>query len=260
MPRLQTTRSATRCSVDETAAVQTAEQQSPLSSEPVAGPFHTLFLLCALAAIAALGYSAAHRITGVASENRIALYVLTTAWEWAAVGYIYWGLRRRGKSFQTIAGERWQGASTVIVDVAIALAFWFVALIILYAVALLIHSPGMQQAARNIAPQNPLETAMWILLSITAGICEETIFRGYLQRQFAAWTRNRPCGVLLSAVLFGAGHIYQGGRATIVIGVYGLLFGILAELRKNLRPGMITHAWHDSISGLALHFLSRRVN
>ena len=240
--------------------VPTTEPQSPLSSEAVAGPLHTLFLLGALTAIAAFGYSAVHRMTGAANTNRAALYLLTIAWEWAAVGYIYWGLRRRGKAFQAIAGERWKGAASVFIDIGIALAFWIVALLVLAVVARLVHSAGMQQAARNIAPRNLFETGVWILLSITAGICEETIFRGYLQRQFAAWTRNRPVGVLLSAALFGAGHIYQGGRATIVIGVYGLLFGILAELRKNLRPGMITHAWHDSISGLALHFLSRRVN
>jgi Type II CAAX prenyl endopeptidase Rce1-like len=28
------------------------------------------------------------------------------------------------------------------------------------------------------------EITFWIVLSVTAGICEETVFRGYLQRQF----------------------------------------------------------------------------
>ena len=90
---------------------------------------------------------------------------------------------------------------------------------------------------------------------MTAGICEETIFRGYLQRQFVAWTHSAPVGVILSAVLFGAGHIYQGSKATVVIGVYGLMFGILAEVRQNLRPGMMTHAWHDAITGLIIRFI-----
>jgi membrane protease YdiL (CAAX protease family) len=78
-------------------------------------------------------------------------------------------------------------------------------------------------------------------LSVTAGICEETIFRGYLRRQLA-WTRSAPIGVLLSAALFDAGHVYQGARATVAIGLYGLMFAILAEARRNLRPGIMTHA------------------
>ncbi len=102
----------------------------------------------------------------------------------------------------------------------------------------------------------PFESILWVGLAVTAGICEETIFRGYLQRQFVAWTRSASVGVLLSAVLFGAGHIYQGAKATIVIGVYGLLFGILAEARQNLRPGIITHAWHDALTGLIIRFFA----
>jgi len=49
---------------------------------------------------------------------------------------------------------------------------------------------------------------------------------------------NVSAGVVLSAIAFGAGHIYQGWRSAIIILVYGLLFGILAEFRKSLRPGM----------------------
>jgi hypothetical protein len=70
-------------------------------------------------------------------------------------------------------------------------------------------------------------------------------FRGCCYR--IAWTRSAPIGVLLSAALFGAGHIYEGAMATVVIGVYGLMFGILAEARQNLRPGIIIHAWHDKV-------------
>lgn len=226
--------------------------------EPVAAPLHTLFLLLVLTGIAAVGYLSVNRVAVAATGSRLRFYLPTMVWEWLAFGYIYWGLRRRGKSLQAIAGERWKSAATFFLDLGIACGFWLTSLVILAIVAHLVRSPGMQQAARNIAPRNLSEVAVWIVLSITAGICEETIFRGYLQRQFVAWTRNQMVGVVLSAVLFGLGHIYQGGRATIVIGVYGLLFGILAELRKNLRPGIITHAWHDSVSGVALHILSRR--
>ncbi len=40
-----------------------------------------------------------------------------------------------------------------------------------------------------------------------------------------------------------------------LIAAYGAMFGVLALLRRGLRTGMIAHAWHDSISGLALVLL-----
>jgi uncharacterized protein len=227
--------------------------------EPVAGPLHTVVLLLALAAVASLGYFTVHRFAASGNAGRGRFYLPTMAWEWIIVGYIYWGLRRRGKAFRDIAGEPWRSASAFLMDIAICCGFWIAALMILAGVTKLVHATGMQQAARNLAPRDTFETLMWVALSITAGICEETIFRGYLQKQFVAWTRSRVVGVVLSAVLFGAGHLYQGAKATTVIGVYGLLFGILAEARSNLRPGMIVHAWHDSITGIAFRFLGSRI-
>jgi hypothetical protein len=40
-----------------------------------------------------------------------------------------------------------------------------------------------------------------------------------------------------------------------LIFIFGLLFGLLAWWRKSLRPGMIAHAWHDSLSGAVLRVL-----
>jgi uncharacterized protein len=225
--------------------------------ETVAGPLHTLFLLLALSVVAVIGYFSVHRQGAVHQPHRVFFYLTTIAWEWILVAYIYLGLRRSGKSIRNIAGSSWKGASDFFIDIAIAFGFWIAALFVLSLVAHAVGSNGMSQAARLLAPQGPFESLLWIALAVTAGICEETIFRGYLQRQFVAWTRSAPVGVLLSAALFGAGHIYQGAKATVVIGVYGLMFGILAEARQNLRPGIITHAWHDAITGLVIRFLPK---
>lgn len=238
-------------------AVETVLETPVSRFEPVASAVHTLFLLLIFCVVAFIGYYSLHRQGAVNQPNHLFFYLTTMAWEWLLVGYIYWGLRRRGKSMRNIAGERWKSASDFFVDIAIAFGFWIAAIIVLSLVARAVGANGMSQAARLLAPKGPFESLLWIALAVTAGICEETIFRGYLQRQFVAWTRSAPVGVLLSAALFGAGHIYQGAKATIVIGVYGLLFGILAEARQNLRPGIITHTWHDAITGLVIRFLPK---
>jgi CAAX protease family protein len=238
------------------AAIATRLEPPIQQFEKVAGPVHTLFLLLILSVVAAIGYFTVHR-RGTVQPHRLLFYLTTIAWEWVLVVYVHWGLRRRGKSFQNIAGKSWKRASDFFIDIAIAFGFWIAAIFVLSLVAHAVGSNGMSQAARLLAPQGPFESLLWIALAVTAGICEETIFRGYLQRQFVAWTRSASIGVLLSAALFGAGHIYQGAKATVVIGVYGLMFGILAEARQNLRPGIITHAWHDAITGLVIRFLPK---
>jgi membrane protease YdiL (CAAX protease family) len=239
------------------AAIETRLEPPIQQFEKVAGPVHTLFLLLALSVVAVIGYFSVHRQGAVHQPHRVFFYLATIAWEWILVAYVYRGLRRRGKSIRDIAGKGWKSASDFLIDIAIAFGFWIAAICVLSLVAHAVGSKGMSQAARLLAPQGPFESLLWIALAVTAGISEETIFRGYLQRQFVAWTRSAPIGVLLSAALFGAGHIYQGAKATVVIGVYGLMFGILAEARQNLRPGIITHAWHDAITGLVIRFLPK---
>ena len=65
-----------------------------------------------------------------------------------------------------------------------------------------------------------------------------------------ALTKSATAGILLSAAIFGAAHAYQGFRMTILIAVYGAMFGLLAHWRGSVRPGMIAHAWQDSLNGV----------
>jgi hypothetical protein len=108
-----------------------------------------------------------------------------------------------------------------------------------------------------LAPSNFPEMIVWIILSVTAGFCEEFIFRGYLQKQFHAITGSDAAAVAMQAVCFGIAHSYQGVRSMVTITLYGALFGMLALYRNSLRPGMIQHAMQDSFSGLTLAVLKR---
>ena len=101
-----------------------------------------------------------------------------------------------------------------------------------------------------MGPHGAIEAALWLLLSASAGFCEEFVYRGYLQRQLIALTRNPAAGIALSALIFGFGHLYQGVRSVVVISVFGALFGLLAHFSRSLRPGMIAHAAQDIFAGL----------
>jgi uncharacterized protein len=226
-------------------------RQDSFAPKPaVAGTSHTLFLLLVIIGWSAWGYIGASRMRTAQDPHRAAMYTLTILMEWCVVAYIVWGAKKHGTPVGEMIGGKWKNGLAVLIDMAIAAGFWLIAIVILLVTALAIHAPRATEAIRFMLPRNGLEIFLWILTSLTAGFCEELIFRGYFQRQFSAWTGNVTVGVILGAVVFGAGHIYQGPKQALIITVYGLLFGILAETTKSLRPGMMAHAWHDGFAGL----------
>ena len=228
----------------------TLDQSSSGRYGKVASPIHTVLVLAALG-----GWAFAHKISADRSSagvhpNRVRSYLLILLMEWLLFALVIAGVWRSRTSVLIVLGDRWHSVRQVQRDIAIALGFWMVAagLLWLFGLLLRIHQDGAAIAA--MLPHGGVELACWIALSVTAGICEETIFRGYLQPQFMALTKSAPAGILLSAAIFGAVHAYQGFRMTILIALYGAMFGILAYWRGSVRPAMIAHAWQDSLNGV----------
>ena len=85
-------------------------------------------------------------------------------------------------------------------------------------------------------------------MSISAGICEETVFRGYLQQQISGWTGHAVVGVFGQAAIFGLCHAYQGWKKVALIFVWGFAFGACVWRRKGLRANIIAHAAVDSLA------------
>jgi membrane protease YdiL (CAAX protease family) len=55
-------------------------------------------------------------------------------------------------------------------------------------------------------------------------------------------------GILISGAAFGAAHAYQGLQRAFVIGVSAVLFGLFAQWRGTVRPGMFAHFLQDAIA------------
>ncbi len=81
------------------------------------------------------------------------------------------------------------------------------------------------------------EIAVWILVCLTAGFCEEAVFRGYLQQQVRAMKGSAAAAVGVQAICFGIAHGYQGTQNVVVITVLGVLYGLLALSRRSTAPG-----------------------
>jgi hypothetical protein len=90
------------------------------------------------------------------------------------------------------------------------------------------------------------------LLALSAGFCEEFIYRGYLLRQFRSWTGSITLAIVFQAILFGFAHAAMPWQMVVTSACYGLLLGGLAVWRRSLVPGMFVHTAFDLLV-LAVH-------
>jgi membrane protease YdiL (CAAX protease family) len=236
--------------------------QSQQHSSLLAPWWHTALLVIVIISLSVAGVRQL-RSFGTQPLHLAANYIMTIAYEWVLAGLVVWGLYMRKVPLRQLLGEQRPGVRAWLNDFAVALGYWAVALLVLAALGnVLVRVSGSHidpqkigDVTQKLAPVSVLDTVLFLVLSISAGICEELVFRGYLQQQFGRMGRRVWVGVALSALVFGAAHGYEGIAGILLIAAYGAMFGVLALLRRGLRTGMIAHAWHDSISGLALVLL-----
>jgi len=229
-----------------------APVQSAPANRPIASARHTAIMLLIQLALVAVGFWLQSR-PGTDSvlpqqRNVVPLYLSIMALEWGLVATVRGAVNAKGISLRDVVGGRWSSWKDILRDVAPCIPFLFIWL----GSARLMHwlmGPDPAKSINSLLPQSPTEIILWIALSISAGICEEIVFRGYFQKQFTAYTSSIVAGVLLQAIVFGLGHAYQGVKQVVIISVLGILYGAFAAWRKSLRPAMIAHAWTDIYSG-----------
>ena len=103
---------------------------------------------------------------------------------------------------------------------------------------------------RKFIPNNVTEFIPFILIAFTAGICEELLYRGWLQNLLAYGTGSVWIGLILGAVIFGFGHAYQGKMGMVQTGIIGLIFGVVFIFTKSLVASQILHIIVDAVNGL----------
>ncbi len=164
----------------------------------VASGLHTIVMLVAFTACTLSAKLLTDQLRAAGNPNRGRLYLSTVFVEWLFFVPVLAGVRSRGPSVLLVIGDRWQSARQVPRDIGVTAGFWIVALLLLGLFSRLLHIDAQDRDMQFILPHGAAEIVLWLALSVSAGICEETIFRGYLQRQFMAWTKSAPAGILLS--------------------------------------------------------------
>lgn len=107
------------------------------------------------------------------------------------------------------------------------------------------RSLGQGQA---LLPHTPGERRSFLLVAVTAGICEEVLYRGFVMGYVGTWT-GPELAVVLSSVAFGLAHLYLGFSHVIRTTVVGAVYALIALAAGSLWPAMILHVATDLVGG-----------
>jgi membrane protease YdiL (CAAX protease family) len=190
---------------------------------------------------------------------RTRFYRIGILWQWALVILIAVVWLRAARGWEPL---RLVPHSPVGLVAGLALAALFCWLLIAQRRVLLARPERLRAVRARLTAAEPLlphtqdELRMFRWLSITAGICEEFIFRAYLVWYLAIWMG--PWGAALcSTILFGFAHVYLDGRQAVRAGAFGAVLMALVMATGVLWPAVIMHAAMDLSSGdLGFHALS----
>jgi uncharacterized protein len=186
-------------------------------------------------------------------EDRLALYASTIAFQWIASGIIFWRTAAHGI-------KPWQlGLALPRAVLTIAVAIGLTALVLLNQIVGLkrlatqpVANQGLvPQLAQKLFPQDSVERLAFFALVVTVAICEEFIYRGFVQ-----WVLRDVSGgstfvaVIGSALFFALAHLYQGRRGLISTFAVGLLFSATTAVTLSLLPSIAAHFAADFTAGM----------
>ena len=104
----------------------------------------------------------------------------------------------------------------------------------------------------DLLPVTKREKKIWSYVSLTAGVTEEIIYRGFLLFAFSYLFPHLSIWlvIILSSLLFGLAHTYQGAAGVIKTTIVGIIFSCLYIGMGSIIPLIILHFLIDYVSKL----------
>ena len=97
-----------------------------------------------------------------------------------------------------------------------------------------------------LVPATTRERLLWAAVAISAGVCEEIVFRGWLLATLHGIAGlNGTELIVAAALIFGLGHAYQGITGVVLTGLAGAFFCVLYLSTGSLLTPILVHAAID---------------
>lgn len=112
---------------------------------------------------------------------------------------------------------------------------------------------------RLFAPTTREERRMWVLLSLSAGIGEELVWRGTLPALLKMLTGSLSLSLTLCILSFALAHAIQGPRSVLAIATIAASFHALVFVSGSLYVGMVVHFAYDVFAGFTYSRFAREL-
>lgn len=101
----------------------------------------------------------------------------------------------------------------------------------------------------RMLPRDRRELGPYYALCLTAGVCEEVVYRGVAAALLVRITGSVIAAVVIASVVFALAHVVQGWQSAFVIFLIALGVHALVIIGHSLFPVMAAHALYDAIAG-----------
>jgi uncharacterized protein len=182
---------------------------------------------------------------------RSGLYIVGILVQWTLVACLItlWGVRQRPASMLGLAFVTpWRLAAGLLFFVAYAVLAWKQRQALISRPERLQKLMGRTPRAEALLPHTIGELRGFVCLAITAGFCEEVLFRGFVTWYISSWIGTLPA-LAISSILFGFQHLYLGMEHVVRTAVVGLVFGLIVLASGSLWPAILIHATMDLLAG-----------
>jgi len=183
----------------------------------------------------------------------------TWLWTWSIAGA--WPVVAVGAALWVVNDRSWASLGFFVPDgwrlwTSIALCLLLAAYYV-FAAATIVRS---SEARAGVREQFGGSTALVLLhtrtelywfggIALTAGFCEEFLYRGYFIAVFSPWVGLWGAAAL-SLSFFAIGHLYQGWKGVLRTGIFGALYTVVVAIFGSLWPAIALHAIVDLANGV----------
>lgn len=198
-------------------------------------------------------------------NSKSAEYVKSAAMLWAVTGFLLYCFFEGNLSVaspQVLPTVSWKGWS------AIALFVVFIAYLVFVIISMRKNPEVRKQvldafnkggdSLNDILPSSWKEYMLFTaLVSVSAGLCEELIFRWYVFN-FIDVHAHRAVALVVSSLLFGIWHLYLGWQHVIKSAVVGALLCGLYIYTESILIVIVAHILMDIYSGTVAIFARQK--
>jgi membrane protease YdiL (CAAX protease family) len=112
--------------------------------------------------------------------------------------------------------------------------------------------PPLLRAAAALLPVTPRERRLAVVRCVTAGVCEEIVYRGlFIAAGVGIFGLSWWLSAVLAAIAFGMAHLYQGAAGVVGTTVVGLVLTGLYLSTGSLLLAIIAHTAVDLVATLS---------